>query len=298
MELMAPIVAVTVHPERARITRRGRAVVRAGTAELVVADLPTTLLDDSVRVAGRSDAAARVLGVDLRYRDLAEVPDDRVRAAEAAVRDAERALGVIDGEDAADVARAELLGRLARRSGDRLAAALADGRAGTARVAEVAAVVAAQLVEVAESRRGHAERRVAAQHVLQAAQAELDRLRGSGRQRREAVIAVEADADGELELELSYVVHGAGWSSAYDARLGPAEGRGRAVGPDLVRDDRAGHRRGLARMPADAVHRPPGGGGHGARAGAVVDRRAPPARAGHDGRRRGDGRGPPDGGPA
>ena len=228
MELMAPIVAVTVHPERARITRRGRATVRAGTAELVVADLPTTLLDDSVRVAGRSDAAARVLGVDLRYRDLAEVPDDRVRAAEAAVRDAERALGVIDGEDAADVARAELLGRLARRSGDRLAAALADGRAGTARVAEVAAVVAAQLVEVAESRRGHAERRVAAQHVLQAAQAELDRLRGSGRQRREAVIAVEADADGELELELSYVVHGAGWSSAYDARLGPAEG---AAGP-------------------------------------------------------------------
>ena len=66
MQLLAPIVAVTVHPERARITRRGRATVGAGAAELVVADLPTTLLDESVRVAGRSAAAARVLGVDLR----------------------------------------------------------------------------------------------------------------------------------------------------------------------------------------------------------------------------------------
>ena len=174
-----------------------------------------------MRVAGRSATAVRVIGVDLRHRDLAEVPDERVRAAEAAVRDAERALAEIDGEDAADRAREELLGRLARRSGDRLAVALADGRVGTARIGEVGAAVAAQLIEVAQRRRGHAERRGAAQRAWQAAQAELDRLHGSGRQRREAVISVEAEAEAELELELSYVVLGAGWSSAYDARLDP-----------------------------------------------------------------------------
>jgi uncharacterized protein (TIGR02231 family) len=223
MELLAPIEAVTVHPDQARITRRGRAGLSVGTVEVVVADLPTSLLDDSVRVAGRSAAPARVVGVDLRYRDLVEVPDDRVRAAEGAVRDAERAIAAIDGQDAAEAARAELLARLARRSGDRLAAALADGRAGTARVAEVGAVVSGQLVEVAANRRELAERRAAAEHGLNAAQAELDRLRGSGRQRREAVITVEADAEGELELELSYVVYGAGWSSAYDARLDAAD---------------------------------------------------------------------------
>ena len=223
MDLLAPIEAVTVHPEQARITRRGRATLGVGPVELVVADLPTSLLDDSIRVTGRSEVVARVVGVDVRYRDLAEVPDDRVRAAEQGVRDAERALAAIDGQDGAEAARAELLARLARRSGDRLAAALADGRAGTARVAEVGAVVSGQLVEVAANRRELAERRAAAQHVLDAAQAELDRLWGAGRQRREAVIGVEADAEGELELELSYVVYGAGWSSAYDARLDSAD---------------------------------------------------------------------------
>ncbi|MFC4944485.1 DUF4139 domain-containing protein [Pseudonocardia sp. GCM10023141] len=219
MDLLAPIVAVTVHPERARITRRGHVTLPAGATDLVVAGLPLSLLDESVRVAGRSDAGVRVVGVDVGYRNLVGAPDDRVRAAEAAVRAAESAVATIDGLDAGDVARQDMLTRLAARSGDRLAAALADGTAEPGRVAEIGTAVAAQLVEVAASRRGHAERREEALYAVRAAQAELDRLRSSGRSRRDAVIGVESDGAGELELELTYVVDGAGWSPAYDARL-------------------------------------------------------------------------------
>ncbi len=216
MELLAPIVAVTVHPQRARVTRRGRVTLPVGASELVVAGLTRTLLPDSLRVAA---PGARVVGIDVVHRDLAEVPDDRVRAAEAAVRDAERVLAAVDGADAGDAAREDLLRRLALRSGDRLAAALADGSAEPARAAEIGAAVAAQLTEVAASRRTHAEARVDAEHALAAARAELDRLRGSGRTRREAVIGIEADAAGEVDVELTYVAEGASWSSAYDARL-------------------------------------------------------------------------------
>ena len=46
------------------------------------------------------------------------------------------------------------------------------------------------------------------------------------------MVAVEAQAAGELELELSYVVLGAGWSSAYDARV--AADRGTAGRLDLT----------------------------------------------------------------
>jgi uncharacterized protein (TIGR02231 family) len=223
MELIAPIVAVTVHPERARVTRRGRAVLPEGPTELVLAGLPLSLLDDSVRVTGHADTPVRVVGVDLAHRDLVDAPDERVRAAEDAVRDAERALAAVDGTDAGDAAREQLLGRLASRSGDRLAAALADGSAGTGRVAEVGAAVASQLVEVAAARRVNAERRADAQHALDAARAELHRLQSSGRHRRDAVVGVEADAGGEVEIELTYVVGGAGWSPAYDARLDEKE---------------------------------------------------------------------------
>ena len=222
MDLVAPIVAVTVHPDRARVTRRGTVTLAAGPNELVVAGLPETLLDDSVRVAGRTenaDQAVRVVGVDVVRRDLVAAPDERVRAAEQAVREAERALAAIDGADAGDVAREQLLQRLALSSGDRLARALAEGAADPARVAEVSGAVAAQLVEVAAERRAHAERRVEAEHARAAAQSELDRLRASSRTRRDAVIAVEADVPCELSIDLTYVAHGAGWSCAYDARI-------------------------------------------------------------------------------
>ena len=222
MDLVAPIVAVTVHPDRARVTRRGTVPLAAGPNELVVAGLPETLLDDSVRVAAHTqnaDQAVRVVGVDVVRRDLVAAPDERVRAAEQAVREAERALAAIDGADAGDAAREQLLQRLALRSGDRLARALAEGAADPARVAEVSGAVAAQLVEVAAERRAHAERRVDAEHARAAAQSELDRLRASSRTRRDAVIAVEADVPCELGVDLTYVAHGAGWSCAYDARI-------------------------------------------------------------------------------
>ena len=219
MDLVAPVVAVTVHPDRARVTRRATATLAAGPTELVITNLPELLLDDSVRVAGRSDHAVRVVGVDVVWRDLVAAPDDRVRAAEQAVRDAERALAAVDGADAGAAAREQLLQRLALRSGDRLARALAEGTADPARVAEVSGAVAAQLVEVAADRRGHAEQRVDAERARAAAQAELDRLRASGRTRRDAVITVEADQPSELTLDLTYLVHGASWTCAYDARI-------------------------------------------------------------------------------
>src|SRR5438876_335173 len=59
----APIVAVTVYPGRARVTRRGRITMPAGDQTLYVEALPLSLEGDSVRVAGRGPAT--VLGVDV-----------------------------------------------------------------------------------------------------------------------------------------------------------------------------------------------------------------------------------------
>lgn len=218
MELHAPIVAVTVHPGRARITRRGRVTLPAGGSEVVVPDLPGSLLEESVRVVGRGEGM-RVIGVDVRHRDLAEVPDERVRAAEAALRDAERALADVDAADAGAAARQDLLTRLAERSGSRLAVALAEGTTQLSQVTAIGESVAAEIAEVAKLRRRCAEQRAEAEHAVNAARAELDRLRNSGRSRREVVVAVEAAGAGELELEAVYQVEGAGWSTAYDVRL-------------------------------------------------------------------------------
>ncbi len=60
--LDAPIVAVTVFTDRARVTRRGAIHLPPGEHALALTGLPVGLDEDSVRAAGRG-AQVRILGV-------------------------------------------------------------------------------------------------------------------------------------------------------------------------------------------------------------------------------------------
>lgn len=215
----APITAVTVHPDRARVLRRGRVEVDAGDGELVVAGLPPTFDEASVRVRGRGAVAVRVLGVEVRARTGVDAPDARVAAAEAALREAEGALGAVDDLDRSEAARAGLLDAVAIRGGRAFAEALAAGTAEPNRVTAVADALATALLDVANRQRVLAEQRRQAQRAVDAARAELDRLRASVRERRDVVVTVEADGAGAFELDLEYVVGGAGWTPVYDVRV-------------------------------------------------------------------------------
>jgi hypothetical protein len=53
--LEAPIVAVTVYLDAARVTRRGTVTLPGGSSVVTIADLPASLQEDSVRVAAHGD---------------------------------------------------------------------------------------------------------------------------------------------------------------------------------------------------------------------------------------------------
>jgi len=73
--IAVPIVAVSVYPDRARITRRGTVRLVAGDQVVHVEPLPLGLHPDSVRVSGRGPAT--VLGVDVVTRHHPSTPDER-----------------------------------------------------------------------------------------------------------------------------------------------------------------------------------------------------------------------------
>ena len=62
--LEAPIAAVTVYTDRARVTRRGTVHLAPGEHTLTVAGLPPTLDPDSVRAGGHG-AGVRLLGIEV-----------------------------------------------------------------------------------------------------------------------------------------------------------------------------------------------------------------------------------------
>lgn len=216
----APIVAVTVYPQHARITRRGRAAL-AGESKFTVEGLPLGVSADSVRANGSGPAS--IVGVDVGVQRRAEYFDSGLRELRDRRRAAQGRLDEVVDAEAVEVSKAELLATLTRRSGAAFAKALAAGSTEPERVAGVGDALAGQLAQVLSRRRELATRHTELAEELEA----IDRAigaRSSGVPDSTAItIELEAlpdaAADAEIELEVSYVVTDAWWQSGYDVRL-------------------------------------------------------------------------------
>lgn len=216
----APIVAVTVYPGGARITRRGRVTLPAGEQRVLAGGLPLGLRPESVRVSGRGPAA--VLGVDVLVDRHPRSPDSLIAELTQRQQDLETRLAELDDADSVQATRAELLRRLANRSGGALARALATEAVDPARVAVVGDALADQLGAVLTRRRELAQQRRTVEEDYEEVIRSLGDRLGQQAPDRMAIAAdldVAGEAGAEVELEISYLVDDARWESRYDVRL-------------------------------------------------------------------------------
>ncbi|TQJ06123.1 DUF4139 domain-containing protein [Kribbella jejuensis] len=213
----APIVAVTVYPDRARVTRRGRIAVPGGDQTVYVEPLSMMLDEDSVRVSGRGRAT--VLGVDVLTRHHAQAPDVSVAELERQRGEAQDAVAAVGDADDVQAQLETFLAQLAKRAGGSFAKALASGES-DAELGGFTESLAGRLSAVRASRRELVAQRRDADQRLAAVERRLAKLREQkAPDRRAAAVALEVQSDADVEIELSYVVPLAGWTSSYDVRL-------------------------------------------------------------------------------
>ncbi|MDQ3404894.1 MAG: mucoidy inhibitor MuiA family protein [Actinomycetota bacterium] len=216
--LDAPIVAVTVYPGQARITRRGTLRLDAGEQRVLLTGLPLGLYADSVRVSGRGPAT--VLGVDVRPERNPRTPDAAVAELEERVDAFRVALDELGDKETVLAARAEMIAALARRAGGTFAKALAKNETDPARVAEVGDALARQLAEVLGDRRDLHQVRVRVQEEHDEAQRRVHDRHAHHAPDRMGIRTELAVAEaGDVEIEVSYLVEAAHWESTYDVRL-------------------------------------------------------------------------------
>ncbi|GAB2550200.1 mucoidy inhibitor MuiA family protein [Nocardia heshunensis] len=211
-DLETTIAAVTVYPDRARVTRSGKATLEAGEHRIRVAPLPMELLRDSIRVAGRGEVT--VLGVDIVTERQPEPSDEQVAELTARRDEVDVALTELADADRAADARVEFLQRLVQKSAGQLA------KESDERVVAFGDSLEAQYAAVHAGRR---ERAAVRQDKIREKNSLERRLADLGRKNRPdvraAIITVDAAQPATAELELSYVVPGASWSSTYDLRI-------------------------------------------------------------------------------
>ncbi len=215
----AAVEAVTVYPDRARVTMNGAMTLEPGAHMLVVGDLPMVMVPESLRVAGHGEAAVQLRSVDVRRRHYASAPSEQAAELETAIRDTRADLAVIDDRRATTMAQ---LGYLDGMRGE--TAAFAKGLArGNTTIAEQTALLAYLAEQDGELRAALRELDAEAREwgqLLERQMAELAELQAARqRERYEARLDVMVTEGGSFTVELSYVVGKARWQPLYDIRL-------------------------------------------------------------------------------
>lgn len=222
--LEAPITAVTVFTDGARVQRIGTVDVEPGLRPIVIGDLPAAVDPASVRISARGRELA-LLDVEVRrgYRaDPLRAETARLRSEVERCRDAVVAL---DDGDAAEQARLGFLGHLSEAAAAALARAVGFGRASHDDLARMGGYLSDGTASALERRRDISARRRVAGRELDAAErrlAEAEKRAGQSVAFAEVSAMLEnssASAATRAEVELSYHVSGASWRPLYDLAL-------------------------------------------------------------------------------
>jgi uncharacterized protein (TIGR02231 family) len=219
--LDAPIVAVTVFRDGARVQRSGTVDLEPGLRPVVVGGLPVSVDPASVRVAARGPGLALLdVEVHRRYRT------DPLREDTARLRsDVERCRDLVqelDDEDTAEQARLSFLGYLSEAAATALARAVSFGRGDHDDLARMAGHLSADTSGALARRREISARRRAARRELEAAERRLEdaeRNTGATVAETEVSATLEASAATPAEVDVSYHVSGASWRPLYDLSL-------------------------------------------------------------------------------
>lgn len=211
--LAAPIAEVTVYGRMARVVRRS-APVSAGGA-YVVRDLPGRLRPEDVRMRC---VGGHVVELELRERLRSDVPDERVEALRARLRELRREQMATRGElelvDRLWAHLEDLAGQEARAHAAEVARGNADRRAWESTLA----FLERGMEENRTKRRGLQDELQQRDTAISDLETELGRLSSEGRVRTYDLLADVALAGASGALEIEYLVDGAGWQAEYDLR--------------------------------------------------------------------------------
>ena len=212
------ITAVTVYTDRAVVTRSATTELTGGTVELVFANLPESLNDQSMQVSGRGTAQATILDVSAKQTYVDFTPNARVKELEdqlkallLQVRGLDDRKGVLD-------AQSSMLGKM--ESALFAPPAKDVPRADLNQFTTAMTYLTEQRSKIiAETASLDTQRETLAQKISTVEQ-QLNELRGAGgRGYKTVTVRVSAVQAGSLEVALSYTVPNASWWPSYDARV-------------------------------------------------------------------------------
>ncbi len=223
--------AVTVYPDRARVTRTGTITLSEGSSVLQFVGLPEGLEEDSVVVHAQSDAPLTIEGIDIRNQFLAASALPRIQELQGQLRDLE--------DQKKSFSATENVLEEKRAFFRNLAAGLGKGEKETVNVDEIRKLYTYygdELSSVAENILSVERSAAKLEPEIDRVKRELQALNGSQQKsQRVVLVSVKAGTSAKAELTLSYLIGNASWAPSYDARVDSTTGKVELLYNALIR---------------------------------------------------------------
>lgn len=215
------IVAVTVYPDQALVTRQGTIGLTGQESELIVMGLPASLKPQSVRVSGVGEAQVRLLSVETDRVVIEPEKTKQLETLRKQLQQLEERYRHTKDHIASLQLQREFVQGLSERTIETYAQSLAQQQVDLSQTQA--------MVEFLGDRHQHFSAAIAQQEQtkygldqqLQVIREQIQTLQDAPVETRyRALVRIQPDAPGTYTLELSYRVAQANWTPLYDVRFG------------------------------------------------------------------------------
>lgn len=211
------ISAVTVYPASATVTRTFAVELPAGPQTVLVAGLPATLDENSLRITGSGDKGSSVASVELKNEVRSELVLPRAKELQDKLTAQQDQLALLQADELALNTQQIYLQKLAEQGGG----ARSDSKSADSSVAQWRTgwqTLGAGMKEIGAAKVALAKEIRVVKQQIDVTQRELEQLNNRQQDNKLAVVHLQSGG-GKLAMKLSYQLSDASWYPVYDANL-------------------------------------------------------------------------------
>lgn len=217
--IKAPIEAVSVFANRARITRHAAVRLKTGEQTISIKDLPETLELESLRTSGHGEGVS-IRNVEIRSAQPVQTSEERIRELEEQLSILQAREKALEDEDEVLQAHFEFLQTFGEKCGAYFAEAVATSSTSLDNVTAVSHYITNQMSEARANRRNLDLRRSALKKEIENQKRLIRRSKRIPKiPSYDAFITIYADKPTRFDMTITYVVRAARWRPSYDLRL-------------------------------------------------------------------------------
>ncbi|MEM8673785.1 MAG: mucoidy inhibitor MuiA family protein [Cyanobacteria bacterium P01_G01_bin.67] len=216
----AAISAVTVYTNLALVIRKTTISLTGEEKEIILSQLPVTLLPESVRVTGKGTSPVSISGIRVKSIFTPEVSIARVAELEHQIKTLKTQKAALNNRSQSQKLQLNFVEQLSEKSQTHYALNLAKQQIDIAQAQELLDFMGDKYLEYSDHLSELGQQQQDIDNQITALEKQKQKLQISrNKEYLDLIVFIETAAAGEFELEIFYLVSRAGWTPLYDLQV-------------------------------------------------------------------------------